>query len=358
MRTIIVAVAFFCMATFSVAAEQAETVYDGGVLTEDTIWRGAVFVNGSVVVAPQATLRIEPGTVVQFAITDLEPLPNLIIQGRIEAVGTSDRPVILTANRLKKPLVFWGGIVLLATDKRNLFEQCHIEHAVTGIDLRYSSISLKSVSILGSRTALLSRDSVIQTSSCTVSASDTGIELSDSEFEGRNLTVSSCQRGMLLGKSSLLLTSARIINNKQFGLDAVECRIKITGTEFSGNAEGATIKGGEGQISMSSFLNNSQTALHLSNARLKVQRCLFADNRNNALRVEDGRSLLLNNAFSSNGGFNIYNAGREVVAARQNWWGGVDKKQIFEKISDAASDKSVGVVQIFPWLNEKPQLMP
>jgi hypothetical protein len=150
----------------------------------------------------------------------------------------------------------------------------------------------------------------------------------------------------------------RIINNQQSGLEANECRIKITGGEISGNTLGVHITGGEGQIIMSRFLRNKQTALTLLDSRIKIQRCLFVENNLDALRTEDGRALLFNNAFISNGGFNLYNAGREVVGARQNWWGSKDHSLIRQKIHDSLNDRTTGAVNVFPWLSEKPQLTP
>lgn len=358
MKTLFAAWIFFCMTTISLAAEQATVVYDGAVLTEDVTWSGSILVRGFVVVAPQATLRIDPGTVVRFAATAAQHLPNLVVQGRLQAVGTLERPIVLTSDRSIPARGSWGGIVLLSTEKRNLLELCRIEYAETGIDVRFSTVTLKAVSILQAQTALLSHDGVVQMVGGTVSDSETGIEIYNSEFDSRDTTISSCQRGCLLSESAVVLASTKIMNNQQTGLETDECRIKITGGEFSGNALGARIKGGEGQIVMSRFQRNRQTALHLLGSRIKIQRCLFAENSQDALRTEDGRALLLNNAFSSNGGFNLYNAGSEVVAARQNWWEGTDSLLISQKIYGALQDKNSGAVHIFPWLNEKPQLMP
>lgn len=358
MKTLFAAWIFFCMTTISLAAEQATVVYDGAVLTEDVTWSGSILVRGSVVVAPQATLRIDPGTVVRFAATAAQHLPNLVVQGRLQAVGTLERPIVLTSDRSIPARGSWGGIVLLSTEKRNLLELCRIEYAETGIDVRFSTVTLKAVSILQAQTALLSHDGVVQMVGGTVSDSETGIEIYNSEFDSRDTTISSCQRGCLLIESAVVLASTKIMNNQQTGLETDECRIKISGGEFSGNALGARIKGGEGQIVMSRFQRNRQTALHLLGSRIKIQRCLFAENSQDALRTEDGRALLLNNAFSSNGGFNLYNAGSEVVAARQNWWEGTDSLLISQKIYGALQDKNSGAVHIFPWLNEKPQLMP
>ena len=357
MKTLLAMCIFFCMTTISLAAEQATTIYDGAVLTEDVTWSGSVLIRGFVVVAPQATLRIEPGTVVRFAVTASQQLPNLLIQGRLHAVGSSEWPIVLTSERINPVRGSWGGIVFLSTEKRNLLENCRIEYAETGIDVRFSTITLKSVSIVQAKTALLSYDGVVQMTGSTVSDSETGIELYNSEFDGRDMTVSSCQRGCVLSNSAIVLASPKIINNLQAGFEADGCRIKISGGEFYGNTLGARIKDGEGQIVMSRFQQNRQTALHLIGSRIKIQRCLFSDNIQDALRTEDGWALLLNNAFSSNGGYHIYNAGREVVSARQNWWGTTDTLQIRNKIRDAALDKNTGAVTAFPWLNEKPQFM-
>jgi len=357
-KTLFAICIFFCVSTISQAAEQATIVYDGAVLTEDVTWSGSILVRGFVVVAPQATLRIDPGTVVRFAASAAQQLPNLVVQGRLHAAGSTEKPVVLTSDQSRPVRGSWGGIVFLSTEKRNLLDRCRIEYADTGIDLRFSTVTLKGTSIVHARTALLSHDGVVQMTGGTVSDSDTGIEIHNSEFDGRDTTVDSCTFGFLLNKSSVVLAAPRVVNNLQTGVEASECRIKISGGEFSGNTVGARISGGEGQIVMSRFLRNRQIALHLIGSRIKIQRCLFADNLHDGLHTEDGFALLLNNAFSSNAGFNLYNAGSEVVSARQNWWGTADQLFIRQKIHDVARDKNSGTVEVFPWLNEKPPLAP
>ena len=356
-KTLFVTCIFFCMATISMAAEQSAIVYDRAVLTEDVTWRGSILVRGFVVVAPHATLRIDPGTVIRFAATSTQQLPNLVVQGRLNAVGTPDRPIVLTTDLSRPSRGSWSGIVLLSTAKRNLLERCRIEYAETGIDVRFSTVTLKSVSIVQAQTGLLSHDGVVQMNGGGVSDSGTGVEIYNSEFDGVDPVVSSCRRGYLFSKSAVALAAPKSMNNQQTGLEAEECRVKISGGDFSGNSLGVRISGGEGQIVTSRFLKNRQTALHLLGSRIKIQRCQFADNLQNALRVEDGMSLILNNSFSSNGGFNLYNAGREVVSARQNWWGGANQSLIRGKIHDQFQDKNSGAVQVYPWLRDMPQLL-
>jgi hypothetical protein len=347
-----------CMPLHVTAAEMRSNIYTEAVISEDVTWRGSILVRGFVVVAPQATLRVEPGTVVRFAKTAIGHLPNLVIQGRLHAVGTVDQPIVFTSDSSSPSQGEWGGIVLLSTEKRNQLDQCRIKYAQNGIDTRFSSITLNAVSIEQAQTGVLSYDSVVQMTGGSVVDSGTGIEIHTGEFEAKGITVSSCQRGARFYSSSVVLSSVKINNNLQSGLELTDCRIKITSGDISENELGARIKGGEGQLFMTSFQRNKQSALHLLGSRVKIQRCLFSENSQEAIRTEDGLALLMNNAFSANGGFNLYNAGSEGVTARQNWWGTIDQKKISQKIYDQSRDNNAGLVQMYPWLNEKPQLTP
>lgn len=346
--------------TLETAAGQSATVYDQAYFTEDVTWRGTVIVKDYVVVAPQATLRLEPGTVVRFAgsADSGGSSPRLIVQGRIQASGTAELPIVLTSGRSRPARGDWGGILLVSSEKRNTLEQCRIEYAAAGIEALYSTIALKAVSISHSHTGLLMRDSVVQMSGGRIGESETAIESHDSEFEVRDASLSASQSGMVMSRSAAAISSVKIIDNQLIGIAAEECRIKITSGDVSGNGAGARFKGGEGQITGTRFSGNRLTALHFSGARIKLQRCSFTDNRQDALRLEDGRALVWGNVFSGNNGYNLYNAGHETVVALQNWWGSAELSVIKGKIYDSARVPASGPVQLFPWLNEKPQHLP
>ncbi|MFZ4857757.1 MAG: right-handed parallel beta-helix repeat-containing protein [Desulfuromonadaceae bacterium] len=346
------------MPLLSPAADLRSNEYTEAVISEDVTWRGSIVVRGFVVVAPQATLRVEPGTVVRFAKTATGHMPNLVVQGRLQASGSVEQPIVFTSDSSSPSRGEWGGIVLLSTEKRNQLDQCRIKYAQSGVDARFSNITLNAVAIEQAQTGVLSYDSVVQMNGSSVTDSGTGIEIHTSEFEARGITLTSCQRGALFYSSSVLISTARISNNLLSGLELSDCRIKITSGDISENELGIRIKGGEGQLFMTSFLRNKRSALHLLGSRVKIQRCLFADNSQDAVRTEDGLALLMNNAFSGNDGFNLYNAGSEGVSARQNWWGTTDQRKISQKIYDQSRDKNAGIVQMYPWLNEKPQLTP
>lgn len=337
------------------SADNVSAVYDKVILTEDTNLRGNVLIKGYLVVASQATLRIEPGTIIRFAATGTRNnAARLVVQGRILAIGTADSPIVMTSDRTKPANGDWGGISLVSTEKRNQLEQCRIEYANSGIETHFSTLSLKMVSIIHSQTGLLMRDTVAQMIGGSFSESEIGIEMHDSEFDAREITVSACKRGVVMNRSAANVSSVKIRDNEQYGLQSEECRIKITSAEISGNGIGARLKGGEGQILTTSFHDNRETALHLSDSRMKINRSRFFNNSQDALRLEDGRSLIWGNAFSANKGFNLYNAGREDVGALQNWWGSSDSSGISQKIYDAVRDQRSGSVHLFPWLNEKP----
>lgn len=343
----------------SLSAGGAALVQERVLLTEDATWRDTVLVKGYVVVAPQATLRIEAGTVVRFAgAGDGKDAARLVVQGRIQAIGTAERPIILTSDHPGPARGDWGGISFVSSEKRNILEHCRIEYAASGIAAAFSTVSLKAVAITRSNIGVLMRDSVVQMAGGAVTESDTGIEVHDSEFELRDATIAAGKNGIIMNRSAVGISSVKISNNENYGILSEDCRIKITSAEISANGSGVRLTGGEGQILTSRFSGNRETALHLSGSRIKVQRCLFINNNQDALRLEDGRSLIWGNAFSGNKGFNLYNSGREDISAMQNWWGSSDRSTIIQKIYDADRDPRFGSVQLFPWLNEKPQLQP
>jgi len=334
--------------------------YENATITEDVSWRGVVVVKGALVVAPQATLRIEPGTEIRFMATKgSTQLPRLVVMGRIEGVGTLVHPILFSSSSappLKKGA--WGGILLLSSEKRNQLEHCRIEGAETALEGHYSTISLKSVAISSSKTGVILRDSIAALTLSTVSGCETGIEGHDSELELRDTTIARNNRGTALFRCAVVMSSVAVTDNSQHGILAEECRIKLTSGEVSGNGVGAHIKGGEGQLFMCRFTRNTETALHLATARLKVNRCQITENLRDGLRMEDGRATIWGNAFSGNGGFNLVNAGPEGISAPQNWWGAADEAFVKSKLFDVTRDGRSGVVNVFPWLLEKPAPLP
>jgi hypothetical protein len=342
------------------AVSQITAAYENTTITEDVSWSGTVVIKGALVVAPQATLRIEPGAEIRFsAAKGSRQLPRLVVMGRIMAVGSLDRPILFSAVSVRPAKRGdWGGILLLSSEKRNQLEHCRIEGADTALEGRFSSFSAKSLFISASTTGIAVFDSTATLKASSVSGCETGVDAHDSEIELRDTSVAQNRRGLTLYRTSTVMSSVTVTGNSLLGMLAEECRIKMTSCEISANKVGAQIKGGEGQLFMSRFTRNNETALHLTLARLKVSRCQFSDNLRDGLRLEDSRSSVWGNSFSGNGNYNLVNAGTETISAVQNWWGAADEPAITAKLLDATRDGRYGRVQIFPWLQEKPTILP
>lgn len=329
------------------------------VINEDVTWRGTIDLPGAVVVAAHATLRIEAGAVIRFAAVprDVAP-PVLLVQGRIHCSGGSERPVLFTTQSADKRQGRWGGIVFMASDKRNLLEYCRIEDADTAVSARFSTVTLKGVTVVRARIGLAVNDALVQLGQSSLTECELAVDSRDSELDIRETTIYGNRRGVVARASSLSMSASKISRNEQIGLQLEDVRMKLVAGELSENGSGASIKGGEGQIVSTRFVRNRDSALQLAAARIKVTRCTFSENLRDAVRLQDGKALLWGCSFSENGGFNLYNGGRDDVTALQNWWGSSDESAVLQKIYDASRDQNSGAVTVFPWLLEKPQLSP
>jgi len=336
-------------------AQNADKVYDNAVLSEDTTWRGRVLVKGSLVVPPQTTLRIEPGAVVLFEKqSSLGPLPRLVVMGRIQCNGAPERKIVLGPNYATAEPGDWGGVLLLASEKRNVIEECRIEGADVGIEAHFSNLTVKGVTIARCVNGLVMRDSILTLQGGALSECQVALEAQDSELDLRATTLNQNRRGMALARSSVTMTGLTVKGSELQGIACDECRIRMTSCTVSDNGVGLEVKGGEGQINLTRFTRNRSLGAHLSAARLKLQRCLFSDNQRDGLRMDDGRSLVWMSAFIGNNGNHLVNAGREPVTAVQNWWGTSDQQAIAAHLLDRARDAAVGPVRVFPWLTEPP----
>lgn len=124
----------------------AETVVDP-VIFEDTVWtkEGSPYlISETVTIDPGVTLTIESGVVVQSA-----PGGSLFVLGRVETRGTSEEPILFTANDSQWDgiLVFGGDLLLENTALTNIGNDA--------IDVAYgSSANLTGVLLQNVRTGI------------------------------------------------------------------------------------------------------------------------------------------------------------------------------------------------------------
>ena len=337
----------------------ADTVLQGKTLSEDTTLRGTVLIKGSLVVAPQATLRLEPGTRLYFQrSTGSGQNPRLVVQGRLVCDGTSQRQVVITSAFSEVQPADWGGILLLSTEKKNSLDYCRIEGAEVAVEARFSQFTSRGMEINRSREGVVLYDSLATLQSVRISRCDIGLVAFDSELDVREATLWENRQGAYLVKSALVMTASQFRGNSQEGLVVEQGRFRITGCTAVENRIGMLLKGGDGQIQQCRFSLNRESGLSVVQSRLKIMYASFQDNSGVGLRLEGAHGSVSQSSFSLNAGGNLHNTGPDGFAAVLNWWGGADEIQISAGIQDATRAVGIGRVSFVPFLTSRPSLAP
>ncbi len=131
------------------AEELTEKSYGLLTIDKDTVWDGRIRITGDILVKEGATLTVMPGTVIRFDTIEPKldtdggrnmlgldspyfPGAEIIVRGRIVAVGTPDSPITFTSSdKAAKPGI-WGAINLLGSNG-NVVEFCRIYYAYNGV---------------------------------------------------------------------------------------------------------------------------------------------------------------------------------------------------------------------------------
>lgn len=334
-----------------------ERFYRDAVLTEDTVWRGEVFVEGGLTVAPQTTLTLEPGTVVRFrrTVAGEGAGPLLLVQGRLVVRGSAEAPVRFTSSYSDPRAGEWQGIIFLGSEKKNLLEQCRVEGAAVGIDASFSTVTLKEVSLAVCGTGARFQDAIVTVSGGDASGCAVGLDLAESEADIRGLTVRGNRVGMTVRGGSLLLEGAVIADNGEAGFRAAASRISIDRSLLQDNAAGLLLTDCEGRVTAARIAANRTVGIHLLRSRVRIQGNEIVSNGAIGLRVEDGLAVAWGNVFSGNGRFDIDNTGADDFRAMANWWG--ESAPAFEKrLNDRVQDPSRGRILVQPVLTAQPPL--
>jgi len=333
--------------------------YHTSVLTEDVTLSGKVLILGVVTIAPQATLRVQPGTTLSFA-----PDQNgqkdgaLVIQGRIEAVGSADALIVFKGATSDKSKDSWRGIVALGSEKSNLIEYCRVEGATVGLDSIFSTISLKNTVFLSCRTGAHLQGSLFQALGGGVSGSERGYVLHDSESILRDISCTDNITGVALSRGSLSVKGSSFAGNAASALEADDAKMNISGAVFSRNGTGLVLTGTEGSVENCKIRENREYGLQLVHARMKIVANQISMNAGIGIMTDSGSSAAWGNDISLNGLYDFYHAGSEEFRAIGNWWGAppgnIQKRRIFDKSADQKS----GTVLTFPELTFAPSGMP
>lgn len=332
--------------------------YQGGTITEDTTWSGEVLVEGGVTVAPQTTLTVAPGTVVRFrrAASTAGADAVLLVQGRLLVSGAHDNPVRFTSDKDRVSAGDWTGIMLIASEKKNILENCRIEGAETGLDASFSNLTVKETSFLKCRTGLRLQDTLAAIAGGGALDCDLGFNLFDSEVEMRDVQYSGNRQGGVLFRSSLYLGSSVFRGNVFDAIIAKDSRLKLYASAFINNSRGITLLSSEGGITSCRISGNHDYGLTLNNSRVRVNGNEIERNGRTGIHAEDGKAVVWGNSICENGQYDLYNAGAEELKAVGNWWGAVNGAEPPRKIFDKARNPASGRVMYIPILRAKPEL--
>lgn len=345
--------------TVRVQIVKADTVLTGKIVAEDIVLRGTVLIRGSLVIAPQATLRIDPGAIVRFTPAEgSRELPRIVIQGRIVAAGTVQQPIVFGPAFSESAAGDWGGIVLLNSEKKNSLDHCRIEGAQTGLEAHFSRFSGRGFTVTKSYSAIVLFDSEASLQGSTISRCDTGCRISDSELDFRDSGVIENRMGIVGQRSSFTLTNAKIMNNSQEGVLADQCRFRLSGSLFAENRCGIKLTGGDGQIFLCRFSQNRENGAEMAGVRIRVNNSSFTQNAGVGMLLENARGSVVGSSFSGNRGGNLQNRGNETFAALLNWWGSADENMIAAGITDHGRKDATSLVPFVPFLKERPATAP
>ena len=115
-----------------------KTVVHQGMILEDTIWQNEVLIEDSVVVPSGVTLKIEPGTHVEFkhyrGYKEPENRLRIDVLGTLIADGTPDAPIYFTSDAPDPQNGDWSMIHLRNSGK-SIFRYCVVEFGQQGINV-------------------------------------------------------------------------------------------------------------------------------------------------------------------------------------------------------------------------------
>ena len=314
------------------------------IIAEDTLWQGAIQVNGMVTVAAQATLTIMPGTVIRFGADS-----GLFVLGRVVAKGAAEMPVLLTSNFLNPAHDDWYGIVLTGSAKKNIFEHLKLQGAETGIYSRSSSFAVNHLSVDNSSVALKFADSIVALKEVAISGCMTGISSVKSEVELETVIIDKSEIGLNIISSSLSVDRLNISLSLQSALIAEKSQLKIERSVFSNNAGGAVITDCGGSITASKFIANLETAVILSSSLIRFNANLVSGSKV-GIQLLDNLPSVWGNSIYANSRYNLFYSGDEHIYLGGNWLGTINGGFV----SDTVFSKRPDAIKLLPLLATNP----
>lgn len=200
----------------------AETIVDGGLLVEDTVWSGDVVVSGHVEVDAGVTLELRPATNVTFKLTDdaVGSSSGLTVYGSLKAIGEHDKPIFFRGEENRPGA--WQGIVLkTGKGDASIMRFCRVEDAVTGLFGQSAELFAEEITVSGNTTGIkVDTDFKFHLMLSQVTSNATGLLfLQNSEaLVERNHISSNTDAGLVLQGSSPEIRGNVVKKNGEVGI--------------------------------------------------------------------------------------------------------------------------------------------
>jgi len=160
------------------------TVRVSGDLNGRLVWSGRIEIAGDVVLAADSELIIRPGTEVVFlpAEPNLDrwrdhpnfPGSELIVHGRIEALGTAEQPIVFRAAAADAEAGAWGGVNLVESPDAD-FAYCYFTQADSALHSWQSKVFVQQCRFERNLVGIRFNDSPILIERNTLISNGTGI---------------------------------------------------------------------------------------------------------------------------------------------------------------------------------------
>lgn len=315
------------------------------VLTVDSDWRGTVYINGGITVAPAATLTIHPGTVVRFAKGS-----GIQVLGRIVIKGTPENPVRLASLYRESQGSDWSGIFLSGTAKKNVFEHVVIQGADTAVFARFSSLSVDFVTIDSSASGLQLQSSTANITNTGIVGAITAISGIKSEIYMEQCSVTSGQSGMSFITSAVEAREISFKSCRLTAFTATASQLKLDRISVSGCQSAMHLTLCDGSVRESSFNNNLETGVVLNGSNLRFTGNTLVGNKV-GIQVDDNLPSLWANTIAGNSSYNLMYLGDASFFVGGNVFG---VESIVENDKKVFS-KRPGAVQMVPLFTSEPE---
>lgn len=341
------------------------------VFRGDTIWQGRVEVAGLIRVPEGSRLIILPGTIVEFLKKDTNGdgigENGLLIQGRLIAKGTPEKPILFRSAERIKAAGDWDSInIMNSTGAENLIENCRIEHAYRGLHFHFSHVGLYNSLLANNYRGIQFQESLVVLRGNHLHGNRSGVQGRDSDVTLNDNVISANILGANFFRTNLTARRNRIVANAKEGMRIREGVSSLQENHISGNRFGLMVADMfYGDYSRNSISNNLEIGISVKNVdNVEVAGNFVASNGFNGLNIQESRAAIKGNQISDNGerGIGIQSFDGEItgnnflknrlyaidlegpqdVVASGNWWGGDDPaRAVFDKRSDAARGRVV-----------------